>query len=74
MTWSPPSAAGAWKLVHFLGEDEGQLFDLQNDPHEERNLWNDPAAAPARRQLLDALRDWRLSSGVTTANWAADAR
>jgi len=64
----------AWKLVHFLGEDEGQLFDLQNDPHEERNLWNDPLAAPARGELLDALRDWRLSSGVTTANWASGAR
>ncbi|MCY3958238.1 MAG: sulfatase-like hydrolase/transferase [Chloroflexi bacterium] len=63
-----------WKLVHFLGEDDGQLFNLQDDPYEERNLWNDPLAAPARRELLDALRDWRLSSGVTTANWAADAR
>ena len=63
-----------WKLVHFLGEDEGQLFDLRNDPHEERNLWNDPDAAPIRRELLDALRDWRLASGVASANWAADAR
>ena len=63
-----------WKLVHFLGEDEGQLFDLRNDPHEECNLWNDAASAPIRRELLDALRDWRLNSGVTTANWAADAR
>ena len=63
-----------WKLVHFLGEDEGQLFDLRNDPHEERNLWSDPDAAPIRRELLDALRDWRLASGVASANWAADAR
>jgi len=31
-----------WKLVHFLGSDEGQLFDLKNDPDEERNLWNCP--------------------------------
>ena len=27
------------KLVHFLGEIEGQLFDLKNDPKETRNLW-----------------------------------
>jgi arylsulfatase A-like enzyme len=63
-----------WKLVHFLGEDEGQLFDLRNDPDEERNLWDDPAAAQICSEMLDVLRDWRLSSGVATANWAAGAR
>ena len=63
-----------WKLVHFLGEDEGQLFDLQKDPHEERNLWNETAVEQIRSEMLDALRDWRLSSGVATASWAASAR
>ncbi len=63
-----------WKLVHLLGETDGQLFDLRGDPHEEHNLWADPAAAPIRRTLLDALLDWRLASGVTAAAWPADAR
>ena len=29
-----------WKLVHFLNEEFGQLFDLQNDPEEENNPKN----------------------------------
>ena len=26
--------------------DEGQLFDLRNDPDETKNLWGDPSHAP----------------------------
>ena len=28
-----------WKLVALLDSCEGQLFDLENDPGETRNLW-----------------------------------
>ena len=38
-----------WKLVHFLDEPFGQLFDLVNDPAEVHNLWDDPAAAGKKR-------------------------
>jgi arylsulfatase A-like enzyme len=63
-----------WKLVHFLGEDEGQLFDLVNDPAEVHNLWHDPAGAERKRALLDQLREWRIQSDLQTKNWAADWR
>ena len=63
-----------WKLVHFLDEDGGQLFDLVNDPGEANNLWNDPAAAERKRELLDALREWRIRSAYHTRNWAEDCR
>jgi arylsulfatase A-like enzyme len=63
-----------WKLVHFLDQPWGQLFDLQRDPAEVRNLWSDPAAAGARQQLLDELREWRIRSDVHTADWAAEWR
>jgi len=60
----------AWKLVHFLDEPFGQLFDLVNDPGEVRNLWSDPAAAPHKQELLDELREWRIRSQLHTADWA----
>ena len=30
-----------WKLVHFLDEEYGQLFDLRSDPNEANNLWDE---------------------------------
>ena len=32
-----------WKLVHVVDSPEGQLFDLDTDPRETHNLWDDPA-------------------------------
>ena len=63
-----------WKLVHFVDCPEGQLFDLQNDPDEINNLWEDLAHADKKRQLLDVLRDWRIYSDVHTAGWSASWR
>ncbi len=60
-----------WKLVHFLDEPWGQLFDLVNDPTEVRNLWDDPAAADKKQELLAVLREWRIRSGYHTRDWAA---
>jgi arylsulfatase A-like enzyme len=36
--------------------DEGELYDLKNDPKQWRNLWDDPSAAAMKRDLLDDLR------------------
>ena len=63
-----------WKLVHFLGESAGQLFDLIHDPGEIHNLWDDPAHADRKRELLDVLREWRIRSAYHTANWGAEWR
>jgi arylsulfatase A-like enzyme len=63
-----------WKLVHFLGEPFGQLFDLAHDPGELHNLWDDPAKADEKRELLDVLREWRIRSALQTANWGAEWR
>ena len=57
-----------WKLVHFLDSDEGQLFHLCNDPDEFRNLWDEPAVAAQKRELLNAMLDWRIRSGHQTRN------
>lgn len=39
---------GKMKLVHFVDNDEGQLFNLDTDPKEQINLWGDPALATTR--------------------------
>jgi arylsulfatase A-like enzyme len=63
-----------WKLVHFLDEPWGQLFDLAGDPDEVRNLWDEPAAVEKKRELLGVLREWRIRSGYHTRDWAAEWR
>ncbi|MEZ5356915.1 MAG: sulfatase-like hydrolase/transferase [Bryobacteraceae bacterium] len=34
-----------WKLVHYRDRNYGELYDLERDPAEKRNLWNDPGNA-----------------------------
>ena len=62
------------KLVHFLDEPDGQLFDLQADPNEVNNLWHDDSAADHKERLLTELREWRIRSGVHTKDWCQDSR
>lgn len=62
------------KLVHFLDQEEGQLFDLVADPNELENRWNDPHAAHDRQRLLAELLRWRIRSGVHTKDWCSDWR
>ncbi len=63
-----------WKLVHFLDEPFGQLFDLVRDPREVENLWDSPAAGSVKQALLDVLREWRIRSAYRTRAWAQDWR
>ena len=41
-----------WKLVHFLGLDCGQLFNLEEDPDEVNNLWDEPKVSEIKDKLL----------------------
>lgn len=60
-----------WKMVHLLGSDDGQLFDLENDRDEVRNLWSDPALGAVRGELTQRVFEWRLEAGLSSADWAA---
>ena len=62
------------KLVHFVGESYGQLFDLVNDPEEVNNLWDDPAHAARKEELLQTLLTWRIRSGLNAKDWAKNSR
>ena len=63
-----------WKLVHFLDEPFGQLFDLVNDPQEVNNLWDDPAHTGLKQELLARLLAWRIRSGLTAKDWNPNCR
>lgn len=69
-----------WKLVHILGSDaldggtEGQLFDLENDPSEQTNLWSSPDHDETKRELLETLLEWRVRSGLHTASRSSEYR
>jgi arylsulfatase A-like enzyme len=41
-----------YRITQYSGQPYGELFDLENDPQELHNLWNDPA----HRELRDGLR------------------
>jgi arylsulfatase A-like enzyme len=44
-----------WRLTLFQGLDWGELYDLDTDPHEFHNLWDDPSAAEAKTTMLEQL-------------------
>ncbi len=62
------------KLVHFKGAPYGQLFDLESDPAEVVDRWDDPALAGEKQALLDVLRDWLIESNYRTRDWMAPYR
>ena len=43
------------RLTIYDGQPWGELCNLRADPHELRNLWNDPASQPLRAQLMAEL-------------------
>jgi arylsulfatase len=46
-----------FKLVVAHGTNSGELYDLQNDPTETHNLWNNPKHAPKQLDMLTRLTD-----------------
>ena len=53
-----------WRLTRFMGEETGELFDRNTDPHEMNNLWSDPAA----RAKLDEMNDRMLAERMRLAD------
>ena len=63
MTWNtgkpgaPPSFATMHrteqhKIVVYHGNDYGELYDLEADPNEHENLWENPNTQHLRNQLI----------------------
>ena len=63
-----------FKLVHFIDQPHGQLFDLRNDPDELANLWHDPDHESVRHHLIGVMTEWLIRSNSQAAGWGADHR
>lgn len=47
-----------WKLIYYSNVKRHQLFDLATDPHELKDLSNDPQHAAVRAELARKLDAW----------------
>ena len=46
-----------WRFTYYPGKEYGELYDLEKDPHEFVNLWNDPKLDNIKRELTATLLD-----------------
>ncbi len=51
-----------WKLVFYIGEAYGELYDLSTDPDELINLFGEPAYQTERQVLIERMMDWYSST------------
>lgn len=58
-----------YKLIHFVENDEGQLFDLIADPKEVNDLWDDVEHQNIKRHLINEILKWRIRSDLKTQGW-----
>lgn len=54
-----------WKLIRYPERDFTQLFNLEEDPLEMKNLSNDTALVPVKKQLFDLITEWQKKAGDT---------
>ena len=60
-----------WKLVHFIDQPQGQLFDLAKDPDELENLWHDREHRAKRSELIQVMTEWLIRSNYEASSWGA---
>lgn len=61
------------RLTVYDGQSWGELYDLQADPQETHNLWNDPAARSVRGELMERLLRLMLEHSDTSPYPTASA-
>jgi hypothetical protein len=61
------------RLTLWAGAGFGELYDLENDPHELHNLWHAPGARPLRGELAEALALRMVESTDTSPYPSASA-
>ena len=46
-----------WKFCHYQGRDYGELYDLQSDPWETTNRWDDPEQHQRKQRFMRSMVD-----------------
>jgi arylsulfatase len=68
--WEPQVNAsmicnGKFKLnIYHNKDNEGELFDLENDPLEQNNLWNNKQYHMQKEKMLLDLLNWQIKTEV----------
>ena len=57
------------KLVYYIGQELGELYDLRADPDELYNLWEDADHAATKQGLLNELLAWLATSNYYNAGY-----
>jgi arylsulfatase A-like enzyme len=60
------------KLVYYIGQECGEFYDLRDDPHELRNLWDAPATRDHRQKHTERLLAWLATSTYYNAGYRRD--
>jgi arylsulfatase A-like enzyme len=65
LPWRTVVTADGWKLNLSPG-DQCELYDLNGDPYEQRNLFDDPGQAGRIRDLAARIRGWQARTDDDT--------
>ena len=57
------------KIVYYIGQDQGELYDLAQDPHELWNLWGRPEHQALQNELTARLLGWLAASTYYNAGY-----
>jgi hypothetical protein len=62
-------ATDRYKLMHFYYDiDEWEMYDLETDPSEMNNIYNDPAYADVQKMMHQRLAELRTQYGDSDEN------
>ena len=57
-----------YKLIHYIGQDDWELYDLETDPKEVNNIYNNPDFAAVLRKMEAELKRLRKYYGISSVN------
>jgi arylsulfatase A-like enzyme len=57
------------KMVYYIGQDQGELYDLEQDPDELWNLWSSAEHERLKNELLAHLLSWLAASTYYNAGY-----
>ena len=53
------------KMVYYPGQTYGEIYNLEEDPYEQNNLWEELEGSQIKRDLKDLLLEWSFTSEDT---------